>query len=428
MRSPTRFSGGSTFPCCGAPSKRNCSRGFPRRGGSRSSSVKRGNEILALEAIRPSLDVERLREDFPILRRKVGGKSLVYLDNAATTQKPRAVIETIRRYYATSNANVHRGVHTLSDRATRGYEEARVRVARFLNAREDREITVMEHPSNIVPWQMVCAATGAALKVVPVHGDGELDIVAYGERLSHRTRLVAVTHVSNALGTVNPIREMIGMAHGRNIPVLVDGAQAAPHVKVDVRELGRDFYAFSGHKVYGPTGIGVLYGKREHLEAMQPYQGGGDMILRGTIKRTTYNEIPYKFEAGTRNIAGAIGLCAALGYLDDIGREAVAAHERELLDYATETVGEIPGVRLVGTAREKAGILSFVMEGVHPHDLGTVLDHEGVAIRTGNHCAMPLMDALGLPATARASFGMYNTRAEVDALVEGIWKAREVLL
>lgn len=420
--------------------------------------MKRGNEILALEAVPPSLDVSRLREDFPILRRKVGGKPLVYLDNAATTQKPRAVIEAIRRYYTTSNANVHRGVHTLSDRATRGYEEARARAARFLNAGEDREIvfvrgateainlvaqsfgrprlrrgdevliTVMEHHSNIVPWQMVCAETGAALKVVPVHGDGELDLAAYGERLSPRTRIVAVTHVSNALGTVNPVREMIGMAHGRNIPVLVDGAQAAPHVKVDVRELGCDFYAFSGHKVYGPTGIGVLYGKREHLEAMPPYQGGGDMILRVTIDRTTYNEIPYKFEAGTPNIAGAIGLCAALGYLDGIGREAVAAHERELLDFATEKVGKIPGVRLVGTAREKAGILSFVMEGVHPHDLGTVLDHEGIAIRSGHHCAMPLMDALGLPATARASFGMYNTRAEVDALVEGIWKAREVLL
>jgi cysteine desulfurase/selenocysteine lyase len=420
--------------------------------------VKRGNEALSLEAILPSLDVLLLREDFPILKRKVGGKPLVYLDNAATTQKPRVVIEAIRRYYTTSNANVHRGVHALSDRATRAYEEARARAARFLNARSDREIvfvrgateainlvaqsfarpllergdevliTVMEHHSNIVPWQMACAHTGAALKVVPVNGAGELDLAAYEERLSPRTRLVAVTHVSNALGTVNPVREMIGMAHERNIPVLVDGAQAAPHVMVDVSELGCDFYAFSGHKVYGPTGIGVLYGKREHLEAMPPYQGGGDMILRVTFEKTTYNEVPYKFEAGTPNIAGAVGLSAALDYLDGIGREVVAAHERELLDYATEKVGKIPGVRLVGTAREKAGILSFVMEGVHPHDLGTVLDHEGVAIRSGHHCAMPLMDALGLPATARASFGVYNTRFEVDALVEGIWKAREVLL
>ena len=420
--------------------------------------MKRGNEVLALEAIPPVLDVERLREDFPILKLKVGGKPLVYLDNAATTQKPRAVIEAIRRYYTTSNANVHRGVHALSDRATRGYEEARARAARFLNARADREIvfvrgaseainlvaqsfarpllrrgdevliTVMEHHSNIVPWQMVCAHSGATLKVVPVNGAGELDLAAYREHLSPSTRLVAVTHVSNALGTVNPVREMIGMAHEKNIPVLVDGAQAAPHMKVDVRDLGCDFYAFSGHKVYGPTGIGVLYGKREHLEAMPPFQGGGDMILRVTFEKTTYNEIPYKFEAGTPNIAGAIGLSAALGYLEGIGRDAVAVHEQELLDYATEMVGKVPGVRLVGTAREKAGILSFVLEGVHPHDLGTVLDHEGVAIRSGHHCAMPLMDALGLPATARASFGMYNTRAEVDALVEGIWKAREVLL
>jgi cysteine desulfurase/selenocysteine lyase len=420
--------------------------------------VKRGNEVLALEAIPPALDVERLREDFPILKMKIEGKPLIYLDNAATTQKPRAVIEAIRRYYTTSNANVHRGVHALSDRATRGYEEARARAARFLNARADREIvfvrgateainlvaqsfarpllrrgdevliTVMEHHSNIVPWQMVCAHTGATLKVVPVNGAGKLDLAAYREHLSPSTRLVAVTHVSNALGTVNPVREMIGMAHEKNIPVLVDGAQAAPHMKVDVRDLGCDFYVFSGHKVYGPTGIGVLYGKKEHLEAMPPYQGGGDMILRVTFEKTTYNEIPYKFEAGTPNIAGAIGLSAALGYLEGIGRDAVAAHEQELLDYATEMVGKVPGVRLVGTAREKAGILSFVLEGVHSHDLGTVLDHEGVAIRSGHHCAMPLMDALGLPATARASFGMYNTRAEVDALVEGIWKAREILL
>jgi len=420
--------------------------------------MKRGSEALAPEANSSGLDMERLREDFPILKRKVWGKPLVYLDNAATTQKPRAVIEAVRRYYTTSNANVHRGVHDLSERATREYEEARARAARFLNAGDDREIvfvrgtteainlvaqsfarpllrrgdevliTVMEHHSNIVPWQMVCANTGATLKVVPVNGAGELDLAAYGEHLSPSTRLVAVTHVSNALGTVNPVREMIGMAREKNIPVLVDGAQAAPHMKVDVRDLGCDFYAFSGHKVYGPTGIGVLYGKREHLEAMPPYQGGGDMILRVTFEKTTYNEIPYKFEAGTPNIAGAIGLSAALGYLEGIGQDAVAAHEQELLDYATEMVGKVPGVRLVGTAREKAGILSFVLEGVHPHDLGTVLDHEGVAIRSGHHCAMPLMDALGLPATARASFGMYNTRAEVDALVEGIWKAREVLL
>jgi len=400
--------------------------------------------------------ISHARDDFPILSRKIHGKPLVYLDNAATTQKPRAVIAAIRQYYGTSNANVHRGVHALSDRATRAYEEARGRVARFLNAREDREIvfvrgateainlvaqtygrvrlregdevlvTAMEHHANIVPWQMVCDRAGARLKVAPVLDSGELDLPEYGRMLSPRTRLAAVTHVSNAIGTINPVREMIGMAHARGIPVLVDGAQAVPHIPVDVQALGCDFYAFSGHKLYGPTGIGALYGKAEHLEAMPPYQGGGDMILRVTFEKTTYNAIPWKFEAGTPDIAGAVGLRAAIDYLDATGLGAVSAHERELLAYATEEVGRIPGVRIVGTAREKAGILSFVVEGVHPHDVGTILDHEGIAIRTGHHCAMPLMDRFGLPATARASFGLYNTPAEVDLLADGIRKAREL--
>jgi cysteine desulfurase/selenocysteine lyase len=428
------------------------------RAGCGRSCVKRGTEALAIPAPASGLETERIRDDFPILKRKAWGKPLVYLDNAATTQKPRAVIEATRRYYSTSNANVHRAVYELSERATRVYEGSRARAARFLNAREDREIvfvrgtteainlvahsfagprlrggdevliTAMEHHSNIVPWQLACARAGATLKVAPVNGDGELDLSAFGRLLSPRTCMVAVTHVSNALGTVNPVREMIGMAHERNVPVLLDGAQAAPHMKVDVRDLECDFYAFSGHKVYGPTGIGVLYGKEAHLEAMPPYQGGGDMILRVTFEETTYNRIPYKFEAGTPDIAGAAGLTAALDYLEGIGRDAVAAHEQELLAYATDAVGEIPGLRVVGTARRKAAILSFVLDGIHPHDLGTVLDREGVAIRAGHHCAMPLMDALGLPATARASFGLYNTKTEVDSLVDGIRKAREVLL
>jgi len=418
--------------------------------------MSRSSTLPAAGPIPAAPGVSRARDDFPILSRKVHGKPLVYLDNAATTQKPRAVIAAIRQYYGTSNANVHRGVHALSDRATRAYEEARGRVARFLNAREDREIvfvrgateainlvaqtygrdhlregdevlvTAMEHHANIVPWQMVCDRAGACLKVAPVLDSGELDLPEYERMLSPRTRLAAVTHVSNAIGTVNPVREMIGMAHARGIPVLVDGAQAVPHIPVDVQALGCDFYTFSGHKLYGPTGIGALYGKAEHLEAMPPYQGGGDMILRVTFEKTIYNAIPWKFEAGTPNIAGAVGLRAAIDYLDAIGLGAVSSHERELLAYATEEVGRIPGVRIVGTAREKAGILSFVVEGVHPHDVGTILDHEGIAIRTGHHCAMPLMDRLGLPATARASFGLYNTPAEVDLLADGIRKAREL--
>ncbi|MEW5943713.1 MAG: cysteine desulfurase [Pseudomonadota bacterium] len=401
------------------------------------------------------LDAERLRQDFPILEQAVHGKPLVYLDNAATSQKPRQVIDAISGYYLTINANVHRGVHTLSQRATDAFDDGREKVRRFLNAREAREIvfvrgateainlvahsfgarfkpgdeiliTALEHHSNIVPWQMACQRSGALLKVVPMNDAGELDLNAYARLLGPRTQLVAATHVSNALGTVNPVRQMIELAHAQNIPVLLDGAQAAPHAHVDVQALDCDFYAFSGHKLYGPTGIGVLYGKAALLEAMPPWQGGGEMIRQVAFEKTTYNELPYKFEAGTPDISGAIGLGAAIDYLEEIGLDAIAAHEHALLEYATAAALEVPGLRVVGTAEEKAGILSFVLEGVHPHDIGTILDHEGVAIRTGHHCAMPVMERLGLPATARASFALYNTTQDVDALIAAIRKARKV--
>ena len=402
-----------------------------------------------------AFDAERLRQDFPILDQAVHGKPLVYLDNAATSQKPRRVIDAISGYYLTINANVHRGVHTLSQRATDAFDGAREKVRRFLNAREAREIvfvrgateainlvahsfgarfkpgdeiliTALEHHSNIVPWQMACQRSGALLKVVPMNDAGELDLNAYARLLGPRTQLVAATHVSNALGTVNPVRQMIELAHAQNIPVLLDGAQAAPHAHVDVQALDCDFYAFSGHKLYGPTGIGVLYGKAALLEAMPPWQGGGEMIRQVAFEKTTYNELPYKFEAGTPDISGAIGLGAAIDYLEEIGLDAIAAHEHALLEYATAAALEVPGLRVVGTAEEKAGILSFVLEGVHPHDIGTILDHEGVAIRTGHHCAMPVMERLGLPATARASFALYNTTQDVDALIAAIRKARKV--
>lgn len=418
--------------------------------------MKRGNERFAVSEVPIPPDMARRRSDFPILSQRVRGKPLVYLDNAATTQKPWSVIEATTHYYATANANVHRGVHEMSERATQAYEEARSKVARFLHARDDREIvfvrgateainlvaqtfgrtrlgagdevliSAMEHHSNIVPWQMLCEQTGAVMKVAPVTDAGELDLAEYARLLNRRTRLVSVTHVSNALGTVNPVLEMIEMAHLREIPVLVDGAQAAPHMQVDVQSLDCDFYAFSGHKTYGPTGIGVLYGKAALLDAMPPYQGGGDMILQVSFEKTLYNAIPYKFEAGTPDIAGAVGLGVAVDYLEGIGMDAIAAHEHELLAYATETVGEVPGIRIVGTAREKAGILSWVLDGAHPHDIGTILDREGIAIRAGHHCAMPLMERLGLAATARASFGLYNTREEVDALAAAIRKVREM--
>lgn len=407
------------------------------------------------EAARP-YDVLRIRTDFPALHQTVYGRPLVYLDNAATTQKPRAVIDAICRFYSADCSNIHRGVHLLSERSTKAYEDARVSVQRFLNAAAWREIVFvrstteainlvaqafarprlragdeilisgLEHHSNIVPWQLVCEQTGAALRVAPIDDRGEIILEEFERLLSPRTRMVAVSHVSNALGTVNPVRDMIEMAHGRGAPVLVDGAQAAPHVNVDVRDLDCEFYAFSGHKVYGPTGIGVLYGKQALLDAMPPYQGGGDMIRSVTFEKTSYNDLPYKFEAGTPNIAGAIGLGAAMDYLNGIGLDNVAEHEHDLLAYVTERVAAIPGVRIIGTARRKAAVLSFVLEDVHPHDAGTILDREGIAVRAGHHCAQPVMQRFGIPATTRASFALYNTREEADALAKGIQKVREV--
>jgi len=407
-------------------------------------------------AQRTSLDVNAIRADFPILERRVHGRPLVYLDNAATTQKPRAVIDRLVRYYEEENANIHRGVHTLSVEATDAYDAARDRVRQFLHAADAREIVFvrgateainlvarsfggtqirqgdeivvseMEHHSNIVPWQMICEERGATLRVVPITDSGEFRLDAYEQLLNARTRIVAVTHVSNALGTVTPVAEIVRFARDRGIPVLIDGAQAVAHMDVDVRALGCDFYVFSGHKVFGPTGIGVLYGRLPLLEAMPPYQGGGDMIRSVTFERTLYNEVPYRFEAGTQHIAGVVGLAAAIDYLSDLGLDRVAAHEHELLAYGTEALTTIPGLRLTGTAAQKAGILSFVMDDVHPHDIGTILDREGVAIRAGHHCCQPLMARLGVPATARASLALYNTRAEIDALVNALRKVREV--
>ncbi|MEO8215888.1 MAG: cysteine desulfurase [Acidobacteriota bacterium] len=401
-------------------------------------------------------DVERLRADFPILAETVNGRPLVYLDNAATTQKPRAVIEAISHYYERDNANVHRGVHLLSERATASYEGAREKVRAFINAASVREIvfvrgttegvnlvaqtygrknigagdeiiiSAMEHHSNIVPWQMLCEETGAILRVIPINDEGEILFDEYEKLLCEKTKLVAIVHVSNALGTINPIAKVIAAAHARNVPVLIDGAQAAPHTAIDVHALDCDFYLFSGHKVFGPTGIGVLYGKSRLLEAMPPWQGGGDMILSVTFEKTVYNALPYKFEAGTPNIAGAIGLGAAIDYLSAAGIENIVAYEQALLEYATDQLAGIPELRMIGTAREKASVLSFVIEGIHPHDLGTILDQEGVAVRTGHHCAQPVMQRFGIPATARASLALYNTRQDVDALIAAIHKAMEV--
>jgi len=403
-------------------------------------------------------DVERIRQDFPILGEKVRGKPLVYLDNAATSQKPQVVIDTVHRFLSTYNSNVHRGVHQLSERATEAYEQARQKVQRFINAAESREIIFvrgtteavnlvaqsygreriragdeivisgMEHHSNIVPWQILCEQTGAVLRVVPINDDGELLLDEYVTLLTPRTRLVSVAHVSNALGTINPVREIVRLARRQGVPVLVDGAQAVPHLKVDVRDLDCDFYAFSGHKVFGPTGIGVLYGQARLLEGMPPYQGGGDMIKSVTFEKTVYNDLPYKFEAGTPHIGGVIGLGAAADYLEGVGLDRVAAYEHELLGYATEALSAIPAVRIIGTAKEKASVLSFVVDGVHAHDIGTVLDHEGIAIRAGHHCAMPVMQRFGVPATARASLAFYNTREEIDALVRGIHKVIEMFV
>jgi cysteine desulfurase/selenocysteine lyase len=396
------------------------------------------------------------RADFPILKERVHGKQLVYLDNGATTQKPQSVINTEVAYYEHYNSNIHRGVHALSQKATEAYEDARVKVQHFLNARRAEEIifvrgtteavnlvaqsygrprlgpgdeiiiSAMEHHSNIVPWQMLCEQTGAVLKVVPINDDGEFLFDDYLGLLGPRTKMVAVVHVSNALGTINPVREIIRAAHAHKVPVLLDGAQAVSHLKVNVQELDCDFYAFSAHKLYGPTGIGVLYGKQALLEAMPPYQGGGDMIRTVTFEKTEYNVLPYKFEAGTPNIAGSIALGAAIDYVTEIGIEAIAEHELDLLSYATPVMQSIPGLRMIGTAKNKAGILSFVMDGAHPHDIGTILDHQGIAVRAGHHCAMPVMQRFGVPATVRASLALYNNRDDLDSLVAGLHKVKEL--
>ena len=403
-----------------------------------------------------SFDVARIREDFPVLHQMVNGKPLVYLDNAATTQKPQAVIDALVRYYSADNSNVHRGVHTLSQRATEDYDSGRSKARQFLNAASDEEIifvkgttdginlvahsyarqhlgegdeiiiSTMEHHSNIIPWQVLCQEKGAHLRVIPISDAGELLMDEYESLLSSRTKLVAITHVSNVLGTVNPIKQIVEMAHSQGVPVLVDGAQATPHMPVDVQKLGCDFYVFSGHKIYGPTGIGVLYGKAELLEAMPPYQLGSDMIKSVTFERTVYNDLPYKFEAGTPNIAGVIGMGAAIDYLTEIGMDRIDNYEHGLLEYSTECLSGIDGVKIVGNAPGKASVLSFVMDCAHPHDIGTILDTEGVAIRTGHHCAQPLMNRYGVPATARASLSFYNTRDEVDLLVKAIDRVIEV--
>jgi cysteine desulfurase / selenocysteine lyase len=403
-----------------------------------------------------SFDVERVRADFPILKQVVHGRQLIYLDNAATTQKPQIVLDAIQRYYTAECANVHRGVHLLSERATQEYEGARTKIRRFLNAEHDREvifvrgateginlvaasfgrkfvragdevlITALEHHSNIVPWQLLCEAQGAHLRVVPINDRGEIVIEEFDRLLAPKTRLVAVAHVSNSLGTVNPLQHIIDASHRAGVPVLVDGAQAAAHFRVDVRELDCDFYVLSGHKMFGPTGIGVLYGKQRLLEQMPPYQGGGDMIRTVTFEKTTFNELPYKFEAGTPHVEGGIGLGAAVDYLESIDLNAAAVYERDLLRYGTEALSKVPGLRLIGTAAEKIGVLAFVLDGVHPHDIGTILDREGIAIRAGHHCAMPVMQRFDVPATARASLALYNTREEIDALVVGLRRVREV--
>ena len=401
-------------------------------------------------------DVQRIRRDFPILQTTVHGKPLVYLDNAATSQKPIQVIEVMRRYYETGNANIHRGVHYLSEHATEEHEAARATTQKFINAAHAHEvifvrgtteglnlvaqtygranvragdevlITAMEHHSNIVPWQILCEEKSARLRVAPINDAGELILDEFAKLITSSTKIVALTHVSNALGTINPLKQIVAMAHAHKVPVIVDGAQAIPHIPIDVQDLDVDFYTFSGHKVCGPTGIGVLYGKSALLDAMPPYQGGGDMISSVTFEKTLYNKLPFKFEAGTPHVAGAIGLAAALDYVSALGIANVGAYEHEVLDYAIRSVGSIPGVRLYGTAKNKAGVLSFTLEGVHPHDIGTILDQEGIAVRTGHHCAQPVMQRFGIPATARASFALYNTRQEVDALVAGIHKVREV--
>ncbi|MDX1583057.1 MAG: cysteine desulfurase [Thermoanaerobaculia bacterium] len=403
-----------------------------------------------------TLDLDRIRKEFPVLNETVHGHPIAYLDNAATTQKPRSVIEAMAGYYETVNANVHRGVHELSQRATDAYEASRSKVQRFINANDDSEIVFVrgcteginllantlgisrvlegdeilissiEHHSNIVPWQMLAERTGAYLRTIPVRDDGSLDLDAYERMLTTRTRLVSLVHVSNSLGTVNPVREMTRVAHEKGIPVIIDGAQATPHTKVDVQEIGCDFYVFSGHKMFGPTGIGAVYGRRELLEEIPPWQGGGDMILSVTFEESTWNEVPFKFEAGTPNIAGAIGLGAAIDFLDSVGMDRIAGHEADLLDYATEKLHGVEGIEIIGNAPRKAAVISFILENVHPHDIGTIVDREGVAIRTGHHCTQPVMQRFGVPATARASFALYNTREEVDRLIEALQKVKAI--
>ena len=410
----------------------------------------------AVVASPPAFDVERIRRDFPILERMVRDHRLVYLDNAATTQKPRQVLDALARYYSDGNANIHRGVYTLSGEATAAYDAARVKVQRFLNARASREIiftrnstesinlvahsfgrrhvgpgdeiviTHMEHHSNIVPWQLLCEQVGAQLRVAPIDDSGTLQLDELERLIGPRTKLVSVVHLSNSLGTINPVREIVAMAKRRDVPVLIDGSQAVYHMPVDVQALDCDFYALTGHKLYGPTGIGVLYGREEWLERMPPYQGGGDMIRSVTFEKTTYADLPHKFEAGTPHIAGVVGLGAAIDYLQEVGFEAIAPHEADLLAYGTAALSEVKGLRLIGTAAHKASILAFVMKGAHPHDVGTIVDTEGVAVRTGHHCTQPVMYRFGVPATARASVAMYNTRAEIDALVRALERVREM--
>ncbi len=408
------------------------------------------------EASAPALDVERIRDDFPILKRQVREHRLVYLDSAATTQKPRAVLDALARYYAEGNANIHRGVYVLSEEATAAYDAAREKVRRFLNAEAGREIvftrsstesinlvaqsfgrrnvgpgdeiviTHMEHHSNIVPWQLLCEQVGARLRVAPIDDTGTLQLDELERLIGPRTRLVSVVHLSNSLGTINPVRDIVAMAHRMDVPVLIDGSQAVYHMPVDVRALDCDFYVCTGHKLYGPTGIGVLYGREALLEQMPPYQGGGDMIRSVTFEKTTYADLPHKFEAGTPHIAGAIGLGAAVDYVQGIGFDALMPHEADLLAYGTAALSEVQGLRLIGTAADKASILAFVMKGAHPHDVGTIVDTEGVALRTGHHCTQPIMDRFGVPATARASVAMYNTREEIDVLVRALQRVREM--
>ncbi|MDR3478207.1 MAG: cysteine desulfurase [Gammaproteobacteria bacterium] len=403
-----------------------------------------------------TIDFDKLRGEFPLLKETTRGKPLIYLDNSATNQKPQVVIDALNHYYCHDNANIHRGVYELSERATREFEKARVEIQTFINAAHSHEIifvrgateginlvaqsygrsqlkaddeiiiSTMEHHSNIVPWQMLTEQVGAKLRVIPISDSGEIDIDDYKKLFNARTKMVAIAHASNALGTINPIKEMAAIAHEHGVPILVDGAQAFPHMPVDVQDLDCDFYVFSSHKAYGPTGIGVLYGKEKLLEKMPPYQGGGDMIESVSFTKTTYNKLPFKFEAGTPDIAGVIGFGVAVKYLKAIGMQNIAAHEQDLLVYGTQKLSAIPGLKIIGTAKQKVGVISFVLEGVHPHDIGTILDDEGVAIRAGHHCAMPVMERYHIPATVRASFGLYNTNADIDALVKGIMAVKKV--